>query len=63
MAFWKVERASDGLIAVIEADTREEAARKFAADYSSDLYVEESTAEEFSEFECDATEDRTPWYS
>jgi len=63
VAFWKVERASDGLIAVIEADTREEAARKFAADYAADLYVEESTAAEFSEFECDAAEDRTPWYS
>lgn len=44
MAFWKIERAVDGMTAVIVADSADEAAHKFEQDYGADLYVEESTA-------------------
>lgn len=62
MGHFKIERPSDGLVAVIEAATREEAVAKFLEQYDSDLYIDESTAEEYAEFQRDAAND-IPWYS
>lgn len=62
MAFWKIERSSDGFIAVIEADTQSEAVRRFEEEYGSDFYIDESSAAEHAEFQRDAA-NNTPWYS
>lgn len=62
MAHFKIERPSDCLVAIIEAATREEAVAKFEEQYDSELYIDESTAEEYAEFQRDAAND-TAWYS
>ena len=62
MGFWRIERASDGFIAVVEADTEAQAAEKFERDYGSDVYVEETDAGTYAEFRRDEAND-TPWYS
>lgn len=40
MAFWKIERSTDGLVAVVEADTHQRAVEKFEREYGADVYVE-----------------------
>ncbi len=63
MGYWQIERSSDGLIAVIEAATQEEALRKFEEDYASDLMICETTADEYAEFQRDCgASDGHPWY-
>ena len=62
MAFWKIERSSDGFVAVVEADNHQRAVEKFEREYGSDVYVEETDAEEYAAFRRDADND-TPWYS
>ena len=65
MGFWRIERASDGFVAIVAADTREQAESQFDARYGfagSDGQVDESDADEYAEFQHDAAND-TPWYS
>lgn len=62
MAYFKIERPSDGMVVVIEAGSSEEAVRKFEEQYDSELYVDETTAAEYAEFKRDEAAD-TQWYS
>lgn len=65
MGFWRIERAVDGFVGIIAADTREHAERQFDEVYGfsgEDGQIDESDAEEYAEFQRDAAND-TPWYS
>lgn len=64
MGFWRIERAGDGFVAVVEAATREQAEELFDTEHGldEDSLVNESDAAEYAEFKRNEAND-TPWYS
>lgn len=62
MRYFKIERPSDGFVAVVQAPTPVAAVRQFEEQYEPELYVDETDAEVYREFRRDADND-VPWYS
>ena len=62
MAYFRIERAADGLVAIIESDTQYRAVEKFERDYGSDLMVDESNVDQYRDFLRDAA-NGTQWFS
>lgn len=56
---WRVEDASSGMGAVVEAHNEQAAAQKFREDYGSELHVSEVSSDEVAEWQ----RNPQPWHS